>query len=211
MVTLIEPPTGHEAQAAPWYSSPPELVAAEFGVEPAVGLPEFRAAELLAMDGPNTLPEEAPRPGWQRFLAQYRNYMQVILVAAAIVSALIGQWSTTVLLLVLTALCLIVAAVECRNATESALTTATFDSKQMNWVLLGEFVLAVLSTQMDALQHLLGTVRITLPQFAWALVPAVALLALWELGKLVARRSSIPRIQFSSVLAEYETHFTWAG
>ncbi len=92
------------------------------------------------------------------------------------------------------ALCLIVAAVECRSATESVLTTATFDSKQMNRVLLGEFVLAVLVTQMDAFQHLLGTVRITLPQFAWALVPAVALLALWELGKLIARRSFIHRI-----------------
>ena len=26
-------------------------------------------------------------------------------------------------------------------------------------------------------------------QFAWALVPAIALLALWELGKFLARRS----------------------
>ena len=61
-------------------------------------------------------------------------------------------------------------------------------------MLLGEFVLAVLVTQMDVLQHLPGTVRITLPQFAWALVPAVAPLALWELRKLIARRSFIDRI-----------------
>jgi magnesium-transporting ATPase (P-type) len=45
------------------------------------------------------------------------------------------------------ALCLIVAAVECRSETGTALTTATFDSKQMNWAMLGEFVLAVLVTQ----------------------------------------------------------------
>ena len=69
------------------------------------------------------------------------------------------------------------------------LTTASFDSKQMNWAMLGEFVLAVLVTQMDAFRRLLGTTELNLRQFAWALIPAVALLGLWELGKLMARRS----------------------
>jgi Ca2+-transporting ATPase len=87
------------------------------------------------------------------------------------------------------ALCLIVAAVECRSETGTALTTATFDSKQMNWAMLGEFVLAVLVTQMDVFHRLLGTSDINLREFGWALVPAIALLALWELGKLIARRS----------------------
>jgi Ca2+-transporting ATPase len=86
------------------------------------------------------------------------------------------------------ALCLIVAAVECRNETGTVLTTATFDSKQMNWALLGEFVLAVLVTQMDVFNRLLGTTGITLPQFMWALLPAVALLIGWEAGKFIARR-----------------------
>jgi P-type Ca2+ transporter type 2C len=86
------------------------------------------------------------------------------------------------------ALCLIVAAVECRSETGTALTTATFDSKQMNWAMLGEFVLAVLVTQMDVFNRLLGTTQINLRQFGWALIPALALLLLWELGKYVARR-----------------------
>jgi P-type Ca2+ transporter type 2C len=86
------------------------------------------------------------------------------------------------------ALCLIVAAVECRSETGTALTTATFDSKQMNWAMFGEFVLAVLVTQMDVFRRLLGTTQLNLRQFAWAVIPAVALLLLWELGKLVARR-----------------------
>jgi Ca2+-transporting ATPase len=86
------------------------------------------------------------------------------------------------------ALCLIVAAVESRSESETALTTATFDSKQMNWAMLGEFVLAVLVTQLDVFNRLLGTTQINLRQFAWALVPAIALLVLWELGKYVARR-----------------------
>ena len=88
------------------------------------------------------------------------------------------------------ALCLIVAAFECRSETGTVLTTATFDSKQMNWAALGEFVLAVLVTQMDAFRRVLGTTQINMREFAWALVPAIALLLLWELGKLLARRSA---------------------
>ena len=88
------------------------------------------------------------------------------------------------------AICLIVAAFECRSETDTVLTTATFDSKQMNWAALGEFVLAVLTTQMDVFNRLLGTTEINMRQFAWALVPAIALLVLWELGKLIARRAT---------------------
>ena len=91
------------------------------------------------------------------------------------------------------ALCLIVAAFECRSETGTVLTTVTFDSKQMNWAALGEFVLAVLTTQMDVFHRLLGTTEINLQQFGWALLPAIALLSLWELGKLLARRPTANR------------------
>jgi len=80
------------------------------------------------------------------------------------------------------------AAVECRSETGTALTPATFDSKQMNWAMLGEFMLAVLVSQMDVFHRLLGTTDLNLREFGWALVPAIALLGLWELGKLIARR-----------------------
>ncbi|MGW0574644.1 cation-translocating P-type ATPase [Streptomyces sp. NPDC002920] len=87
------------------------------------------------------------------------------------------------------ALCLIVAAFECRSETDSVLTTSTFDSRQMNWVALTQFVLAVLVTQMDGFRRILGTTQINARQFGWALLAALALLLLWELGKRLARRS----------------------
>ena len=90
------------------------------------------------------------------------------------------------------ALCLIVAAVQCRSETGTVLTTATFDSKQMNWAMLGEFVLAVLVTQMDVFNRLLGTTQLNMHQFGWALIPPLALLLLWELGKYIARRAARP-------------------
>ena len=85
-------------------------------------------------------------------------------------------------------LMLIAAALECRSETGTVFTTATFESKQMNWVILGEFFLAVFVTQADVFRRLLGTVQIDMKQFGWALVPVVVLVAVWELGKLLARR-----------------------
>ena len=82
----------------------PDEVAAALDVDPAVGLTAAWVAELLAANGPNALPEEKPKPGWRRFLEEYRSYMQIILVAAVVVSLVIKEWSTAVLLASLTVL-----------------------------------------------------------------------------------------------------------
>jgi Ca2+-transporting ATPase len=87
------------------------------------------------------------------------------------------------------ALCLVVAAFECRSETVTVLRTDTFDSKQMNRAAAVEIVLAVLVTQMDVFHRLLNTVEINAVQFLWAVVPAAGLLVLWELGKLIARHT----------------------
>src|SRR5206468_8504487 len=47
---------------------------------------------------------EKPKPGWGRFLDEYRSYMQIILIAATVVSLLVKQWSTAILLFLLTIL-----------------------------------------------------------------------------------------------------------
>ncbi|MFJ3792853.1 cation-translocating P-type ATPase [Kitasatospora sp. NPDC090091] len=100
MAEPTEPP-GADA-GTPWYGRSAEEAAARFGVDPSTGLSAARVAELLTANGPNALPEERPRPGWLRFLDQYRSYMQLILVAAAVVSLAIKEWSTGILLVVLT-------------------------------------------------------------------------------------------------------------
>ncbi|MGY1618445.1 cation-translocating P-type ATPase [Geodermatophilus sp. SYSU D00691] len=106
MSSRTDPATGTAPSAATtaWYGRTPEDVAQALGVDPRVGLPAATAAERLRRDGPNALPEERAQPGWLRFLQEYRSYMQIILVAAAIVSLLIAEWGTAVLLLVLTVL-----------------------------------------------------------------------------------------------------------
>ena len=87
-----------------WYAHSADEVATALHVDPSGGLSAARAAELLRSGGPNSLPEEKPKPGWRRFLDEYRSYMQIILVAAAVVSLVIKQWATAGLLLLLTVL-----------------------------------------------------------------------------------------------------------
>ena len=104
MTTQARAAEGQTANAGSWYARSPDEVAAALGVDPAAGLGSARAADLLRDNGPNSLPEEKPQPGWRRFLDQYRSYMQIILIAAALVSLLISEWSTGVLLVLLTIL-----------------------------------------------------------------------------------------------------------
>jgi P-type Ca2+ transporter type 2C len=87
-----------------WYALSSDEVAERLDVDPAVGLSAGRAAELLDSHGPNALPAEPPVPGWRRFVEQYRTYMQMILVGAAIVSLTVQEWSTAVMLVVITVL-----------------------------------------------------------------------------------------------------------
>ncbi len=102
MATTSQPGVDHVAGADRWYDVPTDEVTSRLGVDPAVGLSSSLAAELLDRHGPNALPAEKPEPGWRRFVEQYRSYMQIILLGAAIVSLAIQEWSTGVLLLAIT-------------------------------------------------------------------------------------------------------------
>ncbi len=97
-------PGGDDAPAAHWYALEPAEVSKRLDVDPAKGLSAAKAAELLKANGPNALPAEPAVPGWTRFLAQYKSYMQIILVAAAVASMAIGQIATGVAVLLITAL-----------------------------------------------------------------------------------------------------------
>jgi Ca2+-transporting ATPase len=92
------------AASVPWYSRSAEETASGVGVSVDTGLSGVEAAARLARNGPNALAAEASAPGWKRFLAQYKSYMQIILVGAAIASILIGEVATGLAVLLITAL-----------------------------------------------------------------------------------------------------------
>jgi P-type Ca2+ transporter type 2C len=85
-----------------WYARTPDAVATAFGVEVSQGLSAAKAAQLLASHGPNALPVEQAKPAWRRFLDEYTSYMQIILVGASIISLVIQQWSTAIVLILIT-------------------------------------------------------------------------------------------------------------
>ena len=102
MATRTDPETERTAGTGAWYGVSAEEITVRLAVDPAAGLSSQKAAELLDRHGPNALPVEQSVPGWKRLVGQYRSYMQMILLGAAIVSLAIKEWSTGVLLIVIT-------------------------------------------------------------------------------------------------------------
>ena len=70
-------------------------VALELGVDPAAGLSAEEAGSRLASHGPNRLTGGKKEPAWRAFVRQYEDFMQVILLAAALVNQLVTQETGT--------------------------------------------------------------------------------------------------------------------
>ncbi|MGZ4311298.1 MAG: cation transporting ATPase C-terminal domain-containing protein [Solirubrobacteraceae bacterium] len=99
------------------------------------------------------------------------------------------------------ALMLSVAAYQSRSLTRSTLTSETFDNARMNWIALAELALAVAVTQMDLFNRLLDTTPLTAGQFGLALASAVLLFVVWEIAKLIARRTAEPEARAMTATA----------
>ncbi len=59
------------------------------------------AQQRLQKYGPNELAGKKKESGWQAFLRQYQDFMQIILLGAAVLSLVFtGEWGTTIVLVV---------------------------------------------------------------------------------------------------------------
>ncbi len=65
----------------------------------AAGLSSADAAERLNTCGPNALPEKKGKPGWLRFLAHFNDVLIYVLLAAAALTAIMGHWVDTLVIL----------------------------------------------------------------------------------------------------------------
>ncbi len=95
--------SGTTANPQIWHTLTREATAQQLGVDPALGLSSSEAEQRLAQYGPNVMAEEEQEPLWLAFLKQYKDYMRIILTVAAVASLLIGEYSTAVLLFLITA------------------------------------------------------------------------------------------------------------
>ncbi|WP_196780883.1 cation-translocating P-type ATPase [Nocardioides sambongensis] len=96
------PPAAPPARLDP-VSARAEDVASSLAVEPGRGLTAAEARARLASHGSNELTGAAHEPGWRAFLRQYQDFMQLVLLAAALVNQLVtGEAGTTLVLAGLT-------------------------------------------------------------------------------------------------------------
>src|SRR5512136_2314746 len=86
-----------------WYALSSEDVAKQLQVDPAKGLSASEAQQRLQKYGPNELAAKKKESGLQAFLRQYKDFMQIILLGAAVVSLVVTrEVGTTIVLIVLT-------------------------------------------------------------------------------------------------------------
>jgi Ca2+-transporting ATPase len=89
--------------ATPWYGRSAADVAQAFEVRPERGLTAAQAAERLARHGPNRLAAGKKESALAAFVRQYRDFMQIVLLTAAVVNQLVTrEWGTTLVLVGLT-------------------------------------------------------------------------------------------------------------
>lgn len=89
------------------------------GSDAASGLTATEAAARLERDGPNAIVAEAPPSIWQVALAQLREPMNIMLVAVTVVSLVIGEVSTAVIVALLILLNLVLGTRQEMKARES--------------------------------------------------------------------------------------------
>jgi len=88
-----------------WHGLTAEQACAQLGVEPAQGLDGVEVERRRAEVGSNRLAEAKREPGWQAFLRQYRDLMQIVLLGAAVVSMVaLQEFSTGIVIIALTVL-----------------------------------------------------------------------------------------------------------
>ena len=86
--------TEQRTQPTHWHEQTAEQVRLALGV-PAEGLSAEQIDRRLEEYGPNLLSGSKPRPMWLRLLAQFNNVLIYVLMAAVLVTALLGHWLDT--------------------------------------------------------------------------------------------------------------------
>lgn len=96
---LTDPP-----DTRPWHQREAHELATEHDVNPEHGLPPTEVERRMTIHGPNELPSRAQRGPLAILAAQFTDFMVLVLLAAAVVSGLLGDLIDTVAILVIVVL-----------------------------------------------------------------------------------------------------------
>lgn len=83
------------------------------------GLSRAEAAARLQKLGPNALPQKKGKPAWLRFLAHFNDVLIYILLAAAVMTAVMGHWVDTAVILGVTVINALIGYIQESNAEKS--------------------------------------------------------------------------------------------
>lgn len=83
MTALLEPSV--------WHAESAETVATSLHVDVAVGLSEADAQSRFDVHGANQLASKPPRPAWKKFLDQFKNFLVIVLLGAALLAGMVGD------------------------------------------------------------------------------------------------------------------------
>lgn len=83
------------------------------------GLTHNEASARLARDGLNALPEKAGKPAWLRFLAHFHDVLIYVLIAAAALTAAMGHWVDTAVILGVAVINALIGHIQENNAEKS--------------------------------------------------------------------------------------------
>ena len=83
-----------------WHSLDIEKVFTLSGSSPA-GLSTHVAEQKLAECGPNELESKKKKPAWKLFVNQFKDFMILVLVVAAVISGIVGDRADTIIILVI--------------------------------------------------------------------------------------------------------------
>src|SRR3954466_5493132 len=104
MATTLAP-AATTTEAPAWHLLSRKSAVDELHVEPEQGLTSAEAAERLQRYGPNKFAEAESEPRFHAFLRQYRDPMQIVLLAAGVISIYpVKQPGTGIMILLLTLL-----------------------------------------------------------------------------------------------------------
>ena len=96
----MENGTGNRDKSTAWHQLDPEAVR-EILQSSATGLTSGQVRERLERFGPNELIEKERKPLWRMFLDQFKDFMILVLIAAAVVAGIIGEPLDTITIAVI--------------------------------------------------------------------------------------------------------------
>lgn len=82
-----------------WFQLDTEQVLQQLGTTSSTGLDRHEAAQRLSQHGPNELVERPPKSPWRMLWEQFTATMVLVLIAAAVLAAFLGDWNDTIAIL----------------------------------------------------------------------------------------------------------------